>query len=115
VGLIDSAVTGDGVNTALGIFTPGGIAIAFDIGTDAELLASTTFPATSSLLVELEFVVDGGLSGSASLAQGEVRLGEGGAVPEPSSLFLISPAAFGLMWLNRRKGFGKQMDQGVEG
>jgi hypothetical protein len=113
VGLIDSLVATDGVNTGLVLVAPdifepsSGAAIAFDVGFDASLFESTTFSPLGSVFVELEFVVDGGLAGSASLAQGEVRFGTGdgtAVIPEPSTWTLMGAGGAGLLWLRRWSG-----------
>jgi len=100
VGLIGSSVIFDGANTASGAFTPGGNAIAFDIGIDSQLTDTSTLPKPSSLLVQLDFVIDGGTDGGASLQQGSVSLS---AVPEPSSMFLTFSGLAGLAWKGRRR------------
>jgi hypothetical protein len=111
VGLIGSAVTGDGVNTGLVLIAPdifdppSGAAIAFDIGFDASLFESTTFPQMGSIFVVMDFTVDGGLVGSASLTQGEVRFGagDGAIIPEPSTWVLMGAGGVVLLYLSRSR------------
>lgn len=97
VGLIGSSVNFDGANTAVGSFTPGGTAIAFDIGLDAQLTDTISLN-TSSVLVELGYVVDGGTGGSAFLQEGSVSFA---AVPEPSSTLLTFSGLAALAWTSR--------------
>ncbi len=102
VGLIGSSVTGDGANSATGVFTPGGNAIAFDIGLDSELTASVPLGNTPSVAAKLDFVADGGTTGSSSLQQGSVAFNAVNAVPEPSTMFLTLSAFIGLALKSRR-------------
>ncbi len=103
VGLIGSSVTVDGANTALGVFAPGGNAIAFDIGIDSELTDSVSLGNATSIAAQLDFVVDGGPSGRASLQQGSVTFtAQDTAIPEPSSLLLTLSAFMGLAFIGRR-------------
>jgi hypothetical protein len=100
VGLLGSSVAPDGANTATGTFMPGGTAIAFDIGSDQQLTDTASIAKIHSVLVQLDYVVDGGTAGSASLSQGSVGLA---TVPEPSSLLLTFSALAGLAWKGRRQ------------
>jgi len=99
VGLIGSSVTGDGANSATGVFTPGGPAIAFDIGIDSELTASVPLGNATSIAARLDFVVDGGTTGSSSLQQGSVAFAQ---IPEPSTMFLTFSAFIALALKGRR-------------
>jgi len=103
VGLIGSSVTIDGGNTATGVFTPGGIATAFDIGIFSELEASVSLGNATSIAAQLDFVIDGGTSGLASLQQGSVTFtAQDAEIPEPASMFLTLSAFIGLALIGRR-------------
>jgi hypothetical protein len=88
--LTGSTVSPDGVNTLVGEFTPGGAVILSDIGDGFPVLSDgVSFGATSAILATLDFVVDGGTGGSASLNGGSAQfVGASSAVPEPSSVWI---------------------------
>ncbi|MEZ5351290.1 MAG: hypothetical protein R2762_01530 [Bryobacteraceae bacterium] len=91
VALIGSVVDFDGANTGVATFTPGPTIIAFDIGVDAQLSDMAALGGVPSVLTELDFVIDGGTFGSASLNQGSIAFGTS-AVPEPATALLMLPA-----------------------
>ena len=89
--LTGSTVSPNGVNTLVGDFTPGGIVILSDIGNGFPFLSDgVTFGATSAILTKLDFVVDGGGNGRASLTGGSVQFA---AIPEPSSIWIGAAVA----------------------
>jgi hypothetical protein len=100
VGLSGSSVKADGANTASATFTPGGTAIAFDIGSDSQLTDSMSLNKATSVAVQLDYVIDGGIAGSASLQQGIVGLL---VAPEPSSMLLSFSGLAVLAWKGRRR------------
>ncbi len=103
IALIGSFVTPDGANTAAAIFTPGAIAIAFDIGLDASLVESAALGGIPSVLTELDFVVDGGSAGEASLNQGSIAFSTTAPVPEPATALFVLPALFLLICRTRKQ------------
>lgn len=94
VELVGSNVNFDGANTgALGIAETAQSLIAFDIGPLSDNPVSSTFGSLSTLNLEFDLVVDGGLSGRASLASATNQFtvsSQGNAVPEPSSFASLS-------------------------
>jgi hypothetical protein len=103
-----SAVTNDGVNTAILCLgttdpacpTPDPI-LLFDIGDDSLLVDMRTFPPAAALDLLLDVVVDAGLAGSASLSSATIRFQEQvSAVPEPA---LGIPLGAGLLALGLRR------------
>lgn len=76
--------------------------ILFDIGSDALLADFRTFSPLTTLGVNSDIGVDGGLSGGAQLSSFTIRFNE---VPEPGSLLLVSAgvAALTLKLRHRRR------------
>jgi hypothetical protein len=71
--------------------------VAFDLGFDASLLESMSFPRTTLLGVVVDIAVDGGIDGSASLRSATTQFT---AVPEPGTLTLLG---LGLLTAIRRR------------
>jgi hypothetical protein len=110
--LEDTAVTGDGVVTAIedlcfgGPFAGGPLGctgassdtlIAFDVGDDAELAVGLDFGPVAALGVVTDLGVDGGLGGSAALSAATNRF----LVPEPTTAVLLAAGALALALARR--------------
>jgi hypothetical protein len=108
VALLGSTINADGANTGTATLTPGGLAIAFDIGVASSLAESFVLEPSASQEVLLDFVIDGGTAGSASLSQGSITF-----TPEPSAFLLLSSggALLGLLRLRHRSQFQPNFNQ----
>ncbi|MEX2262706.1 MAG: PEP-CTERM sorting domain-containing protein [Bryobacteraceae bacterium] len=76
---------------------------AFDIGFDSSTFDSRGLAPLSALAVRHDVVVDGGLSGSASLATAELRFGRLNAVPEPATAALVFATLVATIVSTRRR------------
>lgn len=102
--LSGSDVVEDGVNTALLCLgttdpacpTPDPI-LLFDIGVDSLLADMRAFPPVTALDLVSDIVVDGGLSGSASLMSATILFHETTGVPEPTLSLPVALLALGLI------------------
>ncbi len=106
VALGERAVTEDGAITSILDAGSAGVAIAFDIGVDAEPVASFTSPPSSFFDVFVELGIDGGTFGSATMGPnlGSVSFATQATVPEPGVAWLTLTSLLSLLLIRRAHG-----------
>jgi hypothetical protein len=105
VALGERTVTENGAITSILSADSAGVAIAFDIGLDAEPVASFTSAPSSFFDVFVELGIDGGTFGAATMGPnlGSVSFASQATVPvpEPGVLWLMLSSALSLLLLRR--------------